>query len=158
MSFLKPNLRSLYFFGFVLLAFFIIDRLIKSAVLGGFFHDGSCISFVFVLNEGVAFSWFAFLGDSLKWLQVLLLGAIFFYLLYDKLLDRYPLALALIFAGGISNVYDRFVHGGVVDFIYWHCGFDFAIFNFADIIINVGVGMLLVMLYIDERKNKGGKR
>ena len=154
LSFLRQNLRSYYFFSFVTVGFFIVDRLIKSAVLGGFLHEGDCISFVFVLNEGVAFSWFAFLGDSLKWLQIVLLGVIFFYLIYDKLLYKYPLAIGLIFAGGISNVYDRFVHGGVVDFIYWHCGFDFAIFNFADVIIDVGVVMLIVLLYIDERKNK----
>lgn len=157
MSFSKQNLRKSAVFAFFIVAFFCVDRLIKNAVLDGFSYEGSCISFVFVLNDGVAFSWFAFLGTYLKWLQIALLVGVFFYLRYEKLIFRYALPVALIFAGGIANVYDRFVHGGVVDFIYWHCGFDFAIFNFADVIINVGVALLLVSVYMDEKQKKRRK-
>jgi signal peptidase II len=157
LNFSKQNLRKSAVFSFFIVAFFCVDRLIKNAVLGGFSYEGSCISFVFVLNDGVAFSWFAFLGTYLKWLQIALLVGVFFYLHYEKLIFRYALPVALIFAGGIANVYDRFVHGGVVDFIYWHCGFDFAIFNFADVIINVGVALLLVSVYMDEKQKKRKK-
>lgn len=155
MSFSNQNLiRSYGVFGFLVLGFFIVDRLIKNAVLGGFRHEGECISFVFVLNEGVAFSMFAFLGEYLKWIQVALLVGLTLYLVYEKYIVNYPICLSLIFAGGISNVYDRFIHGGVVDFIYWHCGFDFAIFNFADVIIDVGVVLLLIVILIEERQRK----
>ena len=43
----------------------------------------------------------------------------------------------------LANILDRFLHGGVVDYIYWHYGFDFPIFNFADIIIDCGIVLFI---------------
>lgn len=159
LNFSKLNLLKINFFLLFTVAFFTIDRLIKNAVLEGFRHEGKCISFVYVLNDGVAFSMFAFLGAYLKWMQLLLLVFVFLYIVKEKLFYPYILPVSLIFAGGIGNIYDRFVHGGVIDFFYWHCGFDFAIFNFADIVINVGVALFLIMLYLEQKtKSKKEKK
>jgi len=56
------------------------------------------------------------------------------------------LALALILAGGASNLIDRFAHAGyVIDFINLGLGpIRTGIFNIADIAITVGVFMLFV--------------
>ena len=56
------------------------------------------------------------------------------------------LALALILAGGASNLIDRLIHGGyVVDFINLGVGsLRTGIFNVADIAITVGVLVLLI--------------
>jgi signal peptidase II len=58
-----------------------------------------------------------------------------------------------LYAGGISNIIDRFIHGGVVDYVYWHCGFDFAIFNLADVLIDIAV-VLIIWQQIKEAKKK----
>ena len=58
----------------------------------------------------------------------------------------------MIFAAGISNILDRFIHGGVVDYIFWHYGFEFAIFNFADVMINLGVAMILFNALFKKNK------
>jgi len=63
---------------------------------------------------------------------------------------KYSLPLGVILGAGSSNIYDRFIYGGVVDYVYWHCGFDFAIFNFADVMIDAGVVAILYLSY----KNK----
>jgi signal peptidase II len=55
---------------------------------------------------------------------------------------------------GFSNVYDRFIHGGVVDMVYWHCGFDFAVFNFADVMIDLAVVWLLWINWKTNNKPK----
>ena len=95
------------------------------------------ISLVLVYNKGVAFSMFAFLEEWLKYLQILLLIGIFFYLCKQKeILKTYFLPLGMIFGAGISNLLDRFMHNGVVDYIFWHYYFEFAIFNFADVMID----------------------
>ena len=154
MHFSNQNWIKYSLFISLIAGFFFIDRIIKNAVLEGFLYDGQCISFVHAMNEGVAFSWFAALGEHLKWMQVALLLGIFLYLYFTKYIKHYPIPIALLFAGGLGNIYDRFVHGAVIDFIYWHCGFDFAIFNFADIIINVGVFTLLLVILIEERQKK----
>lgn len=74
------------------------------------------------------------------------------YMIFHKeTFKKYSLPLGIILGAGSSNIYDRFVYGGVVDYIYWHCGFNFAIFNFADVMIDLGVA---IILYINYKKTK----
>ena len=56
-------------------------------------------------------------------------------------------SLCLIIAGGIGNMIDRVLLGYVVDFIYVSA-IDFPVFNFADICITVGAGLLLLWLIL----------
>jgi signal peptidase II len=57
-------------------------------------------------------------------------------------------ALGLIMAGALGNCYDRIRLGHVRDFVHFHVdsiGFDFPIFNFADNMLVVGAGILMLM-------------
>jgi signal peptidase II len=128
----------------------IIDQNIKYLFLNGYFFQNSCVTLSLTLNKGVAFSMFASLGEYLKYLQIALIAGAVIYLIYEQtLLKEYLIFLAILFGAGVSNVYDRFIHGGVVDYIFWHCGFEFnAIFNFADMMINFAVIMILLLSYI----------
>ena len=104
--------------------------------------EGACINLDLIFNKGVAFSMFAFLKEWLKWIQlVLILGVVIYTLYLSKRV--YSLPVGILVGAGFSNLYDRFVHGGVVDYVHWHCGFDFAIFNFADVMIDLAVVWLL---------------
>ena len=87
---------------------------------------------------------FAFLDESLKYIQLVLIFGILLYIIYLREVC-YAFPAGLMLGGAFSNIYDRFVHGGVVDMVYWHCGFDFAIFNFADVMIDVAVVWILVL-------------
>jgi len=54
-------------------------------------------------------------------------------------------ALALVLAGAVGNMIDRFRLHYVVDFIHFHVrGFDFAVFNVADASIVIGAALLLL--------------
>ncbi|WP_345985772.1 signal peptidase II [Sulfurimonas sp. HSL-1656] len=123
---------------------FIIDQNIKTLFLEGYRFYSDCIDLTLVYNKGVAFSMFAFLEEWLKWLQLLLIAGV---LIYVVRLQKtcYMLPVGILVGAGLSNVYDRFVHPGVVDYVYWHCGFDFAVFNFADVMIDVAVVWLLLL-------------
>lgn len=123
---------------------FIIDQNIKTVFVEGFRYYTECIDFILVYNKGVAFSMFASLGEYLKYIQFVLVLGVFGYIVYLKKLC-YTFPAGLIIGGAVSNIYDRFIHGGVVDMVFWHCGFDFAVFNFADVIIDLGVVWLLVL-------------
>jgi signal peptidase II len=130
--------------GLALAGIFIIDQSIKTLFLDGFRYYSACIDLILVYNKGVAFSMFSFLDVWLKWLQLLLIGGVFIYIVkLGKLC--YALPAGILIGAGLSNIYDRFVHGGVVDYVYWHCGFDFAVFNFADVMIDLAVIWLLVL-------------
>lgn len=107
-------------------------------------YETACVNMRLVFNYGVAFSLFSFLEDALKWIQLLLIGGAFIYVLrLGK--SCYTIPAGLLIGAGFSNIYDRFIHGGVIDYVYWHCGFNFAIFNFADVIIDIAVVWILLL-------------
>jgi len=131
---------------FLFLGIFIIDQNIKYFFIDGFRYYTDCIDLTLAYNKGVAFSMFSFLEEYLKWIQIVILIAVVVYAFYEKL-KEYIFPLTIIISSGASNIYDRFIHGGVVDYVYWHCGFDFAIFNFADVMIDFGVVWILLIHY-----------
>ena len=126
---------------------FIIDQNIKMLFVEGYFRAGSCIDLSLHYNKGVAFSMFAFIGPYLKWIQALLIAGILYYVLKEGYLRRYAFPVGLLIGGALGNVYDRFVHGAVVDYVAWHCGFNFAVFNYADVAIDVAIAWIIVMVY-----------
>lgn len=128
----------------MLVGIFIIDQNIKTLFLHGYRYAGTCIDLTLVYNKGVAFSMFAFLDGWLKWLQVLFVSGILGYVLWLRK-ACYMLPVGILVGAGFSNAYDRFIHPGVVDYVYWHCGFNFAVFNFADVMIDVAVAWLLLL-------------
>ena len=78
----------------------------------------------FVLNQGMAFS-----------------------LLSGKRLQQ--AALVLVLGGGIGNLIDRVLNGEVVDYINL-LFMRFAVFNFADICVCVGVALWVLVIFLDE--------
>jgi signal peptidase II len=123
---------------------FIVDQNIKQLSLEGYRHYGKCIDLTLVYNKGVAFSMFSFLAEWLKWIQLVLISGVTIYII--KLRNTcYSVPVGILIGAGLSNVYDRFVHGGVIDMVYWHCGFDFAVFNFADVMIDMAVVWILAL-------------
>lgn len=146
-------LKKLLITLFLFITLFLIDQYIKFLFVDGYERQGECISLILVYNYGVAFSMFSFLEGNLKYIQIAIMTAGILYLAFNRdIFKTYYLPAGIILAGGISNIYDRFIHGGVVDYIYWHCGFDFAVFNFADVMINIGVVLLLIINYKESKK------
>ena len=140
-------MRVFVLFFLILFGTFVVDQAIKSLFVEGYYRAGECIDLELHFNKGVAFSLFAFLGPYLKWIQALLVAGIFIFVFKEGYLKRYSIPLGMMLGGALGNVYDRFVHQGVVDYVAWHCGFKFAVFNFADVAIDVAVVWILVAAY-----------
>ncbi len=144
---------------FIFISLFIVDQIIKY----GFAHydwdvDGSVMSLQLAYNRGVAFSSFAFLAEYLKYIQLTILVGATIYLYKNRaLFEEYYISIALIYTGGLSNILDRFTYGAVVDYLYWHYGFEFAIFNFADVLINIAVGLIILKQILETREKKKQK-
>ncbi|WRG13993.1 signal peptidase II [Helicobacter pylori] len=153
---LKTTKKSLLVFIGVFFLIFGVDQAIKYAILEGFRYESLMIDIVLVFNKGVAFSLLSFLEWGLKYLQILLILGLFIFLMRQKeLFKNHVIEFGMVFGAGVSNVLDRFAHGGVVDYVYYHYGFDFAIFNFADVMIDVGVGVLLLrQFFFKQKQNK----
>jgi len=138
------NFRLLAILLFSLAGVFVIDQNIKSLFVDGFRYYTDCIDLILVYNKGVAFSMFSFLAEYLKYIQLVIVAGVFGYILYLKKVC-YAFPAGLLLGGAFSNIYDRFIHEGVVDMVYWHCGFNFAVFNFADVMIDLAVVWILVL-------------
>lgn len=142
----------------ILISVIVLDQWLKIQVLEGFRWESRVVSIVLVYNDGVAFSMFAFLQGWLKWIQIALLAGLGLYLtLANGAFRQYWLGFGFILGGGIGNVIDRFVYGKVVDYVYWHYWFEFAIFNFADVCIDIGVGILIISWLWHERNTHRAK-
>ncbi|MFW2442832.1 signal peptidase II [Aliarcobacter butzleri] len=135
---------------------FIIDQIVKFGFANlAWDVDGPYMSLKLAYNYGVAFSMFSFLDQNLKYIQLVIVILATLYLLKNRdVFKEYYLAIALLYAGGLSNILDRFTYGAVVDYFYWHYGFEFAIFNFADVIIDLAV---VIIIYKQLRQSKKDK-
>ncbi|KIA95519.1 peptidase A8 [Pedobacter kyungheensis] len=101
---------------------------------------------------------FLSLGDEMPYifrliiltgLPLLFLGYGLYFLFAKRNLPiSMQIALCFLIGGGIGNLYDRIVHGSVTDFMHMDFYiFQTGVFNFADISIMIGVGILLIQSF-----------
>lgn len=110
--------------------------------------------FLFVWNEGMAFSLFRenpFLITAVSSIIIIALGIVIF--LTRLMTYRVRLAACFIFAGGLGNLIDRLRFHAVVDFINIEL-FSFPVFNFADICVTVGAVMYALTLFFPAGRRK----
>jgi signal peptidase II len=116
------------------------------------------LSIVKVPNQGTIFGLFQNTDPNpwlrpLVWLRLLAIGVLLSFLRQTRREDRLQvLALALILAGALGNLYDNYFspNGAVRDFIQVYLnlkgGWPFAAFNVADSCISVGACLLLLCM------------
>jgi len=133
---------------FTVISLILIDQTTKYVLQYNYKEPigNDIISIVFIENDGVAFGLNAGNTKNII-LTVLILCLIINFIRNqkDKIDEKTSFALSLILAGGISNLIDRIVNGGVIDFIKIK---NFAIFNIADCYIVIGWFLLVIFLII----------
>jgi signal peptidase II len=144
-----------YHFAIALLIL-VLDRLAKRIVARDIpLHDSITIVPRFfylthVQNRGAAFGLFA--DSPSEWKVALLIAfSIVALIIVSTLLWRGShgmtstgVGLALILGGALGNLWDRLLHGRVVDFLLFYLGsYQWPAFNVADSAIVVGAGLLL---------------
>lgn len=112
----------------------------------------------YVENTGAAFGSFSKYTVLLSVFTGIALLCGFVYLLFGKRKEKTVyVAGIMILSGGLGNLIDRVCRGFVVDYIE-PLFVRFAVFNFADILVCVGAGILIVWLIYgmikDMRPNK----
>jgi signal peptidase II len=106
-------------------------------------------NWVLVYNPGAAFS---FLANASGWQReffivvTVVITSVLLWMLRGNADNRWlSVALTLIIGGAFGNLFDRIVHGHVIDFIQLHAaGYYWPAFNVADSAICVGAAMLVI--------------
>ncbi|HET7376007.1 MAG TPA: signal peptidase II [Anaerolineae bacterium] len=112
---------------------------------------------VYVYNTGAAFGSFQNFGIVFVPVAFVVIGAILYYagrVSTDQRLARF--ALGFMLGGAAGNLADRLLRAGhVIDFIDVGVGTTrWYVSNFADISIVLGVALLAIAMWRDEKKNK----
>jgi lipoprotein signal peptidase len=63
---------------------------------------------------------------------------------------RLCVALGLILAGTLGNLYDRVVFNGVRDFLHWDYLYNWPVFNVADCCLVAGAGLLIIQAFAKQ--------
>jgi signal peptidase II len=122
---------------------------IRETIIDGFFY------LTLLYNRGAA--WSILSGN--RWLLVVvsIVATIGFIVYYLKRLNNSKavllIALSLIVGGTFGNLIDRALYGQVVDFLdFIIIGYNYPVFNFADTFLVVGMGLLIVAIYFEDKK------
>lgn len=139
---------------------FVFDRLSKVWIMSNvnfgekFWGIDNVLSFIYVRNEGAAFS---ILSGKLGFLSIIsvlfCIGAVAYWIIKKPKSKLLQTALTLMIAGAAGNAFDRIAYGYVVDFIATEF-ISFPVFNIADIAITVGAALLVIYAFLDERNTK----
>ena len=143
------------------------DQLIKLVVernlqpIGTAEFINGFIGWNYVRNTGAAFGSFSQSTTLLTVVTGAVILAGIILIATKKIKSKFYLTCAvLIISGGLGNLIDRIFRGYVVDFIDVQFT-DFAVFNFADILVTVGSIALMIYVIVDifrDRKKSGEKK
>ncbi len=106
-------------------------------------------------NRGAAWGilqgqmWFFYIVTA-----IVIIGIVYYIKKYaaDKLTG---ISLGLILGGAIGNFIDRLFRQEVVDFFHVYIfSYSFPVFNIADASLCVGVGLLIIAMFLEERRAK----
>jgi signal peptidase II len=131
----------------------VVDQVTKQAITAHFGYGESkyilsWFNLVLAHNTGAAFS---FLAGASGWqreffvILTLIISCVLIWMLKNTRSNRVlSIALALVIGGAFGNLYDRVLHGYVIDFVQWHvAGYYWPAFNVADSSICLGAALLI---------------
>ncbi|MDB9799471.1 signal peptidase II [Pelagibacteraceae bacterium] len=138
---------------------FGIDRITKIKILNitkdeNYIFINNYLNFDLVWNTGIGFGLFSFNADIAYHLISTLIFCVLILLIFlllkaNKLQKWY---FSIILGGAIGNFYDRIAYFAVPDFIDLHYdNFHWFTFNVADIFITIGILLILVSEFKDDK-------
>lgn len=147
---------------FIIILFTFLDQVIKYLVSSTNINSvliPNVLSLKYAQNDGIAFSMLS--GGRVL---IIILSIILIYVLtvivkndYSKTNNKNMLLLSygLLLSGIFGNLIDRIVRGVVVDYISINIfNYPFPIFNFADMLITVGIIIFIIVSFTNSKKEK----
>ena len=135
-----------------------IDQITKNVVLSTVTMSGPPITvidnfFYITCHRNSGAAWGLFQGGRKFFLVLTTVLLIVMVVLMIRIQSRwFRVALALIIGGAIGNFIDRFLVGGVVDFLdFYIFGYNFPTFNAADTCIVIGSALMVIYLSLFDK-------
>jgi len=146
---------NIFWYGLLAITIVIIDRFSKSYALR--YCVQACqvnqyISLECIYNRGIAWG-ILYSAHPLQFIIVsaivaIIIGIICIHTYHAFRRGAHIVGEIMILAGAISNFFDRLFHHGVIDFIHLSYNeWSWPHFNFADLCIVIGVGIMLIGCY-----------
>jgi signal peptidase II len=159
---LKRVLRSYGLLVLIAGVIILIDQLSKAYIRANFIEGVDMWApwnwmlpyarILYVSNTGAAFGMLKGMGGVFTILAILVSLANIYY--FPRVSEKdwaLRLAMGLQLAGALGNLIDRVVYGNVTDFI--SVG-NFPVFNIADASITIGVIVLILSMWVQERREE----
>lgn len=144
---------------------FALDRISKILVVNKFKYLNiytvieDFFSITYVKNTGAA--WSLFENKQLLLITISIIFLIFLIktILKEQLNNKENLFYSLIIGGIIGNLYDRIFLNYVIDFLSFEIfGYNFPIFNLADLAIVIGTITLIISILRSEKNDRSKRR
>jgi len=116
-------------------------------------------SLIHATNKGAAWGMLSNFQEYLLVFRIVLICGLLIYALFINKHKLWEVPLALIIAGALGNVIDFFLYGHVVDmlhFVLW--GYDFPVFNIADVAIFCGISSLFIISWLENKGSANSKK
>ena len=131
----------------------IFNQSIK--VINNFFY------ITYVKNTGVAWSILSGKINLIIVITLIIIAILIIYIFNKKSYSVLEIiSYSMILSGSIGNLIDRIIYGYVIDYLDFNIlGYNYPIFNFADIIIVIGTAIFAILIIGDmicENKKKRG--
>jgi signal peptidase II len=139
--------------------FFLIDQIVK-IIINNTLNINESITVInnffkitYVKNDGAAFSILSGNVNFLIILSIIALIILIYYLIKKVNFNKFEiLSYSLLIAGISGNLIDRIFRNSVIDYLDFNIfGYNFPIFNIADICIVIGC--LILILFIGGEKD-----
>ena len=159
--------KKLIFCSLIIISIFLLDRLTKLYVINYAEINGSVDIFLttflniyLIWNKGIAFGLLNFeqsvIYALISWIIAII--SLVILVMIKKAKDIRVYFLTFVFAGAISNLFDRYYYSAVPDFIDLHINnFHWFVFNVADIFISLGVICLIIFEIIFNKPLRNEK-
>ena len=159
--------KKIFIYIALVLFVFALDRISKSIILNILDDTGkvdiyvnSFFSLFLVWNKGIGFGLFSFDQKSIYngiTLFIILINIIILYLIYKEKTPK-TYFLSIILGGSCGNLFDRYYYSAVPDFIDLnYIGYHWFIFNVADIFITLGIICLILVEFLNYKKENDKK-
>lgn len=155
--------RKIFIVSFLTLFLDQIIKIICNLFLDNIVVIKGVLSFIYAENNGVAFSMLSGNRLFIVILSIILIFILLYYIYKDYIVkgknnNFKNFSYGILLGGILGNLFDRIIRGVVIDYISLNIfGYNFPIFNLADISITIGVILICFSYFMEIYNNKKEK-